>query len=303
MRRLLIILTFPILWYFLTQHMRSSHPSPSCFSDLSNQTYVVTGGTSGIGSETVEAFLKCGAHVVVGSRHTSFPHYNHSRVHTIPLDLASISSASSFLSSLSSLQKSIPPVRAFVLNGGVFSKFHSVSSHTGIETTFQVNYLTHFHMVRELLTSNKNLRIVAVVSSSVYYWSTSSLDPEQNRSDYAPFRAYANSKASLYRMVMELSRMGVESYAVHPGLIHTSLGSKGGVVERFFASLFWYVSKTLRLKHNSPLTRSTFRYSIAPFTKSTSQGASTQVFCATAPSSELTSGGWYVVFEREVREF
>ena len=194
MRQLLVfILTFPILWYFLTQHMRSSHPSPSCFSDLSNQTYVVTGGTSGIGSETVNAFLKCGAHVVVGSRHTSFPHYNHSRVHTIPLDLASISSASSFLSTLSSLE-SIPPVRAFVSNGGVFSKFHSLSPHTGIETTLQVNYLTHFHMIRELLKIyNKNLRIVAVVSSSVYYWSTSSLDPEQNRSDYAPFRKYCSS--------------------------------------------------------------------------------------------------------------
>ena len=45
---------------------------------------------------------------------------------------------------------------------------------------------------------------------------------------------------------------------------------------------------------NSPTH--THRYSIAPFTKSVSQGASTQVFCATAPSSELTSGGWYVVF-------
>ena len=217
------IFLIPFLWYILTEFMRSSHPTASSLfphdqQALNNQTFVVTGGTSGIGLETVLALTKYG-HVVVGSRRSKENNpsilVEHPRVHILPLDLSSIESAEMFLDLLEA-ESSLPPVRSFVLNGGVFSKFHSTSSSTGIETTYQVNYLTHFHMILKIL-SRRNIpvpRIVAVVSSSVYWWSTSSLDPILSSFDYNAFRAYADSKASMYRMVKELNRMGIESYAV-----------------------------------------------------------------------------------------
>jgi len=293
------VLVFIAAYALLTAYVRSRTPNAfdvcSPHADaVKGGTYIVTGGSSGIGFETVRAIAKCGGHVIVAARSQERAARAiariedaeaRSRIAFVHLDLSSLKSAERFTSEISKM-KNLPPLHGLILNGGVFSpNLHFTAD--GVEQTYQVNYLSHHALTMMLLEwaaqtqTSRPIRVVAVSSSSVAI-STGRITPYDHRYPPFGFRAYADSKACMFRFVRELSRRNpdrVLAYAVHPGLISTGIGlsrstSVFSKLERVGAALFWA--------------------SLGPFTKSQEQGAATTVHCAVSPDvGRELNGAWF----------
>ncbi len=114
-------------------------------------------------------------------------------------------------------------------NAGVmFTPFDRTAD--GFEMQFGTNHLGHFELTRLLtpqLLAADGARIV-ILSSDGHRLSDVDLDdPNWERRDYDKFAAYGASKTANILHVVELDRRlrhhGVRAYAVHPGVVATSL--------------------------------------------------------------------------------
>jgi NAD(P)-dependent dehydrogenase (short-subunit alcohol dehydrogenase family) len=113
----------------------------------------------------------------------------------------------------------------------------------GLEMTFVVNHLAPFLLTTRLLdalVSSAPARIVNVTSVA-HSMERLDFDDLQLANGYRPFRAYARTKLANVMFTEELARRlagtGVTANAVHPGLVRTDIGAKGGRVTRVVWSL------------------------------------------------------------------
>lgn len=120
---------------------------------------MVTGGTSGIGYETVLALARLGADVLFTGRSASTGSARvASIVEAVPsaaghvsfgvLDLADLESVSRFSAELASLDR---PIDVLVLNAGAIGPGSKALSPQGVELTFATNHLGHFALVKDAL--------------------------------------------------------------------------------------------------------------------------------------------------------
>lgn len=122
-----------------------------------HDTIVFTGATSGFGAAALKIITeRSDVPIIVGARNPNVVSDKYGdRVQSIPLDLSSLKSLEGFLAAFPQ-QLSIG---ALVMNAGLTLAKPSMSE-DGIETTFQVNYLSHFMMYKAL---EKQLTPEAVV--------------------------------------------------------------------------------------------------------------------------------------------
>ena len=245
-------------------------------SHFTGKTFIVTGGTSGIGKATVEALAQHGARVVVGSRSDPMiPGVSFEK-----LDLSSFESIRTFNHKI--VQRGITVDGGIICNAGYLSPTYTVSQ-DGIEQTLQVNHLGNIELVLGLnSTLIPSSRIVFVSS----WWGAVYADPlddvvEYTAENYPLFglNAYGTSKMANVRFARELARVwSAKVYIIHPGMIATKLATKRGstldaLFEQYGSAFFWRL--------------------IAPGTKTVGQGAATQVYCAVAPELASASGNFY----------
>jgi NAD(P)-dependent dehydrogenase (short-subunit alcohol dehydrogenase family) len=124
-------------------------------------TIVMTGGTSGLGQLAASHMLAApGARLLLGARRPGPP-----AAETLPLDLAHLDSARSFAAVVGE-RLGATPIDALVLNAGR-SGHADGRSVDGFETTFVVNHLAHYLLVRLLLPRLANhARIVLTTSGT-----------------------------------------------------------------------------------------------------------------------------------------
>ena len=122
------------------------------------QTVVITGGNTGLGYACARAIATQPAwHVLIASRNqnawaaarqisaeTGNPH-----VSVLPLDLASLAAIRAFAVQLAA--SDLPPLRAIVCNAGIQIVIGTSYTSDGFETTFGVNHLGHFLLIKLLL--------------------------------------------------------------------------------------------------------------------------------------------------------
>ncbi|VDM60197.1 unnamed protein product [Angiostrongylus costaricensis] len=241
--------------------------------DLTSQTILITGTTTGIGTETARALALRGAHIIMANRNIVqaealknrlLAEKPDAKIDLIVCDLSSLQSVQAAANEYKEKQWSL---HALVLNAGIFSPTQKMTI-DGLEMTFGVNHVAHQYLVRELLPllRQSSGRIVVVSSHSHNHTGVS-----ENLHLLSGFKLfvelYAYSKLCNVLMAMKLHRdenkYGISVYVLHPGsMIGTGL---------------------FRPKTGISL----------PFTKSLEQGAATTVYCAASPEVANVSGKYW----------
>ncbi|WP_448330164.1 SDR family NAD(P)-dependent oxidoreductase [Streptomyces sp. DSM 41534] len=194
------------------------------------KTFLVTGGTAGIGYFVAEQLAGTGATVVLGSRDAGRAdaavasirsRVPDARVRHIRLDLADLSSLEASADSLR-----LERLDAVVHNAGVkYDQPTRRETGDGHEAMFGINHLGHFaltHWLAPLLAAAPEGRVVTTGS----FAATSErldLDDLESTRDYRPDRTYGRSKLAQMLFGFELDRRlraagsTVRSVVTHPG--------------------------------------------------------------------------------------
>jgi NAD(P)-dependent dehydrogenase (short-subunit alcohol dehydrogenase family) len=161
-----------------------------------------------------------------------------------------------------------------VNNAGVFLPARTVTI-DGYETTFQVNYLSHFFLTQLLLDQIKKSdqgRIINL-SSSVYAMGKFDVGNLQSERRFSVMGTYSASKLFMLMFTIELAKRlretRVTANAVHPGIVRTPMMLQA-------PGAFRVVS-----------------YLSLPFSISPQKGASTSVYLASSPDVEGLSGRYF----------
>ncbi|GAB2657824.1 SDR family NAD(P)-dependent oxidoreductase [Nocardia goodfellowii] len=124
-------------------------------------TMVMTGGTSGFGAITAERLKGGNARVILGARRPE------SDVDTFPLDLAELASVRRFADAVRE-DLGDTPIDALVLNAGLIRPDADGRTVDGFETTFAVDHLAHYLLLRLLLPALAEDAIVTLTTSGTH---------------------------------------------------------------------------------------------------------------------------------------
>ena len=246
---------------------------------MAGKVCMVTGANSGIGRVTAEELAGMGATVVMVCRNRSKGERALSEMRektggSLELLLADFASLDSVRRLAEEFRKTHDSLQVLVNNAGRVGVRRSVTA-DGFETTFQVNYLSHFLLTRLLLDSLKRgapSRIVNVSSES-HYGGSIPLEDLQLTKGYGVMKAYGQSKLAQVLFTYELSRRltgtGVTANCLHPGSVATNFG--WGALGPFS-----FIGKISRLFLISP-----------------AKGAETPVYLASSPEVEGVTGKYF----------
>ncbi|MFO0638596.1 MAG: SDR family oxidoreductase [Polyangiaceae bacterium] len=209
-------------------------------TDLTGKTFVVTGGSSGIGLVTVEQLAKQGATVVLACRRVAEGERAademkargaRGAIEVMSLDLADLASVRAFAAAFLAKHGAL---HGLVNNAGVMNT-PAGKTKDGFETQLGTNHLGHFLLTELLvgaLEKGAPSRIVAL--SSCYHDMAQGRegridldDLHFERRPYDGWAAYAQSKLANVLHARELSRRladkGIVAVSVHPGWVRTNL--------------------------------------------------------------------------------
>ncbi|KAL8053867.1 hypothetical protein ABFX02_05G101300 [Erythranthe guttata] len=220
--------------------------------DGSGLTAIVTGASSGIGTETTRVLASCGVHVIMAVRNlesgkkvkeTIIKEIPDAKIDVMELDLGSFASVRKFASEYKSTDL---PLNLLINNAGVMAPPFMLSQDK-IELQFATNHLGHFLLTNLLLDNMKKTaresqiegRIVNVSSEGHRYVYREGIrfDKINDSSSYTSIFAYGQSKLANILHANELARRfkeeGVEITAnsLHPGAIATNLLRHHGILE------------------------------------------------------------------------
>ncbi len=198
--------------------------------DLSGQTAVVTGASSGIGVETARGLAAAGARVVLAVRDTA----KGARVaaglrgetEVRPLDLADLASVHAFARDWSG------PIDLLINNAGIMAVQEGRTA-DGFELHIGTNHLGHFALTVLLLPHLRG-RIVTVSSLAAARGRIDLDDLNWERRPYRPWQAYCQSKLANLLFTHELDlRLGewgsaARGVSAHPGFAATPLQRRTG---------------------------------------------------------------------------
>ncbi|KAK9178819.1 hypothetical protein WN943_028013 [Citrus x changshan-huyou] len=212
--------------------------------DGSGLTAIVTGATSGIGTETARVLALRGVHVVMGVRdiaagkdvkETIVKEIPSAKVDAMELDLSSLASVRNFASEYNIQHHQL---NILINNAGIMGTPFMLSK-DNIELQFATNHLGHFLLTNLLLDTMKKTarksggegRIINVSSEGhrLAYHEGIRFDKINDPSGYNGFRAYSQSKLANILHANELARrlkedgVDITANSVHPGAIATNI--------------------------------------------------------------------------------
>ncbi|XP_022958041.1 short-chain dehydrogenase TIC 32, chloroplastic-like [Cucurbita moschata] len=212
--------------------------------DGTGLTAIVTGASSGIGSETARVLALRGVHVVMGIRNleagrnvreTIIKENPSAKIDAMELDLSSMASVRKFASNY---QSAGLPLNILINNAGVMAAPFGLSK-DNIELQFATNHLGHFlltdllldSMKKTAIKSKKEGRIVNVSSEAHRYTYPEGIrfDGINDESRYKKMLAYGQSKLCNVLHANELTRrfkeegVNITANSLHPGIIATNL--------------------------------------------------------------------------------
>ena len=208
----------------------------SDIGDLTGKSFLITGGTSGIGKEAALELARAGAHVTITARDAAkgaavVAEIAKERVDFKLLDLADLASVKKFAKEFTK------PVDVLILNAGVMATPFSLTK-DGFELQMGTNHLGHFALAG-LLREKVTQRVVAVSSQMHRAARISGITSDELRNRargigaYNPWSAYALSKLANLLFTLELHRRSqhgqlpgkkeIIATAAHPGWASTNL--------------------------------------------------------------------------------
>jgi NAD(P)-dependent dehydrogenase (short-subunit alcohol dehydrogenase family) len=195
--------------------------------DLIGRRAVVTGGSSGIGVETVRALAGAGAEVTLAVRDMTAGNRVAREIGlpnlvVAPLDLADPASVAAFVDGWSG------PLHILVNNAGIMAT-PLLRTARGHELQFATNHLGHFALATGLhpaLAAAGDARIVSVSSVGHVNAGVDFDDPDFARRPYDKWVAYGQSKTANILFAVEAAKRwaadGITANALNPGRITTT---------------------------------------------------------------------------------
>ena len=250
------------------------------------KTVIITGSAKGLGSNIALLLAKEGHNIIINY----FQSKNEAKL--LGERLAKITSVkiikgdvSKFQDTQTIIQKTIKEfgsVDILINNAGIMA-CPETRINKEWESQFAVNQIGHFLLTRELMNSMKRAKESRLVSLSSSAHSISGIiwdDIHFKANPYDKWIAYGQSKTASSLLAIEFNRLmndhGGKGFAVHPGGIMTPLQRHLPIEE--MVALGWVK------EDGSPSDLA------ANFFKSTTQGASTSLWCATSPMLDSLGG-------------
>jgi NAD(P)-dependent dehydrogenase (short-subunit alcohol dehydrogenase family) len=195
------------------------------------KTFVVTGGTSGIGYFIAEQIAATGAHVILAARsddkaslaiRAMRAREPQASLSAVRLDLGDLGSVRSAADQLNAAER----LDGIVLNAGVLASGGHGSTADGHESMYGTNHLGHFALgalIYQTLARHDGSRIVTMGSVAARSASLNLDDLESSHGSYRAFDIYKRSKLAQMIFAFELDRRArqagsrVSSLVAHPG--------------------------------------------------------------------------------------
>jgi NAD(P)-dependent dehydrogenase (short-subunit alcohol dehydrogenase family) len=245
--------------------------------DLTGRLAIVTGGYSGIGTETTRALSAAGATVVVPARRPEKAAEvlaGIERVEIDTLDLGDLESVHAFADRFLESGRSID----IQINSAAIMASPETRVGPGWEAQFATNHLGHFALTNRLwpaLAAEGGARVVAL-SSRGHKRSGIRFDDLQFETGYDKWQAYGQAKSANSLFAVHLDALGqdagVRAFAVHPGGILTPL--QRHLTHEEMVGYGWID------EDGNPMERF----------KTVEEGAATSVWAATSPRLEGMGG-------------
>lgn len=217
-------------------------------SSLRNKTIAITGSTGGLGIEICHHLASLGANFIFINRnlpksnklkHQLEDIYPNIKIEIVLVDLSDIDETKKAVEILKEKH-----IDYLILNAGIYAvpRFKTV---TGYNNIFTTNFVSHYYIVKELLTSLRNTqgKVVAIGSIAHNYGKL-----DFNDIDYSTrkkhSKVYGNSKRFLMFSLMELFMVenDVSLSVVHPGVTFTNITNH---YPKFINALIKYPMKIL----------------------------------------------------------
>ena len=207
---------------------------------MTDRTFIVTGGNTGIGKAIAQALVAAQAQVVITSRDPDKgaqaisdikQAFRHANVELVVGDLSTIASTHQLADTL---LEDFPNIAVLINNAGVWMLRRQINQDQ-LEYSFMVNHLAPFILSNRLLTllkANAPARIINL-NAGLYAMGKLDLDKTPYGYDFSFLKTYANTKLCnlLFTRVLahRIEGSGVTVNAVHPGVIRTNLGDTSGI--------------------------------------------------------------------------
>ena len=264
-------------------HSKSNADEITKDIDLSGKIAIVTGGYSGIGLETTRALVNAGAKVIIPAKRIEVAAQNLegivSKENIVEMDLGNLNSVKKFTEDF---KESYRKLDLLINNAGIMACPETRVGNEW-ESQFAINHIGHFLLTRELMDTmaeNNGARFVSLSSSAHSLTGILWDDIHFQNNPYDKWMAYGQSKTASSLIAIEFHRRmidkGVSGYSVHPGGIITPL--QRHLEKEEMVALGWMDEDG----SPSELAKNFF--------KSTSQGASTALWCATSPDLKGLGG-------------
>ncbi len=247
---------------------------------MAGRVCVVTGANSGIGKATAMGLAEMGATVILVCRSKEKGEAALSEIrgksgnNSLDLMLADMSSMRSVRQLASEFRRKYDRLHVLVNNAGLFM-FTRTTTGDRLETTFEVDYLSHFlltGLLIDLLKASAPSRLVEV-SSVAHYNGHIDFDDLQGEKGYGGWKAYSQAKLAQVLFTYELARRlkgtGVTANCLHPGAVATNIWSRP-------LGRAGFIMKLLRLFMMGP-----------------EGGAKTPIYLASSPDVEGVSGKYF----------
>lgn len=204
--------------------------------DLNGKVIIVTGGNSGLGYESVKAFARKGANVVLSSRSLergikakeSISQAN-GKIEVMQLDLEDFNSVRRFADDF---EKKYDRLDVLMNNSGIMSSPYFLTKE-GLEGQTGINHFGHFALTGHLMNIIADTPFSRVVNVSSLAHRSGRINFDnllfENGKGYSPMKAYGRSKLMNLLFTYELQRLfekyEIDSIAVaaHPGVSYTNL--------------------------------------------------------------------------------
>lgn len=198
--------------------------------DLSGKTIAITGATGGIGRHLCDFMLLLGASLILLDRNAEKSHtlgkkllnkYNNAKIEYITTDLEDFESVKRCCEKLKG-----KPIDIFIHNAGAYS-IPRKKCDTGYDNVFQINFVSPYYIIRELLTNlqkRENSRVIVVGSIAHNYSKINEKDIDFSKKKSAG-KVYGNAKRFLMFSLYELfkNETKVKLAVTHPGITFTNI--------------------------------------------------------------------------------